>query len=105
MFLQYDELEDHYLLAKMYEKNGNTDKALQEYKIISGIENRKQKEQAALKGYYQPVKNPEENEKKFKKYLYENDLDEDKFIYKYNYPLTMGGSLKTARLLEKNSTT
>ena len=101
LYLQYDGLEDHYLLAKMYEKNGNTEEALQEYKIISGIENRKQNDQAAVKGYYQPVKNWEENEKKFQKYLYENDLDEDKFIYKYNNPVTMGGSLKTARILEK----
>jgi Flp pilus assembly protein TadD len=101
IYLQYDGLEDHYLLAGLYEKNNKIEEALKEYKIISAIENKKQSDQAAVIGFYQPVKDPTLNEIKFKKYLYENDLDENKYLYKYNHPVLMGGALKTARLLEK----
>ncbi|MEO5944217.1 MAG: hypothetical protein ABIP30_13780 [Ferruginibacter sp.] len=101
IYLQYDGLEDHYLLAGIYEKNNRTSEALNEYKIISTAENKKQNDQAAVKDFYQPVKDPTQNEIKFKKYLYENDLDENKYLYKYNHPVLMGGSLKTGRLLEE----
>ena len=101
IYLQYDGLEDHYMLASIYEKNNKIDEALKEYKIISGIENKMQNDQAAAKDMYQSVKDPTANEKRFNKYLYENDLNEVKYVYKYNHPIVMGGTLKTARLFEK----
>ena len=101
IYLQYGGLEDHYMLAGIYEKNNQIAEALKEYAIISGIENNKQQEQAAAKDIYQPVRDPLENEIKFNKYLYDNDLDHAKYLYKYNHPVLKGGTLKTARLLEK----
>ena len=101
IYLQYYRLEDHYLQAAIYEKTNKTAEALQEYKIISTIENNTQNDQAAAKDFYQPVKDTKQNEIKFKKYLYENDLDENKYLNKYNSPILMGGTLKTARILEK----
>ena len=101
IYLQYDGLEDHYLLANIYEKNNKIDEAINEYKIISAIENDRQNEQAAVKGLYKPVKDATANAIKFSKYLYDNNLDETQYIYKYNHPILMGGTLKTARLLEK----
>lgn len=101
IYLQYYGLEDHYLLASIYEKKDKINEAINEYKIISAIENNEQNEQAAVKGQYKPVKDATANEIKFSKYLYDNDLDETKYVYKYNHPILMGGTLKTARILEK----
>ncbi|MBC7475837.1 MAG: hypothetical protein H7263_16255, partial [Candidatus Sericytochromatia bacterium] len=98
---RFDELEDHYMLAAIYEKNGFFDEAIQEYKIISGIENIRQMEQATLQGYAElkSKSNKEKNDDD----LFSADwgINEKMLIRKYNQTIRMGGSIKAARLYEK----
>ena len=99
---RFDELEDHYMLAAIYEKHGFFDEAIQEYKIISGIENIRQMEQATLQDYAElsSKSNKEKNEDD----LFSADwgINEKMLIRKYNQTIRMGGSIKAARLYEKD---
>lgn len=51
---QYDVLEDHYLLASVYEHLGAFEKAIEQYSIIMDMENDRQRDQAAKKAFYIP---------------------------------------------------
>ncbi|WP_457270509.1 hypothetical protein [Pedobacter sp. UYEF25] len=101
LYLDYNQTLDHYLLASLYEKNGDTSAVLGEYKAIIDLENKLQNDQAALVGFFKSNKKEDIFGVKFEKYLYDNELDRDRFEYKYNAPIFMGGTFKAAEILEK----
>lgn len=49
--LQYDVLEDRYMLADIFEKNGDNDNSFEQYNLISIEENKRQMEQASYIQY------------------------------------------------------
>lgn len=91
MYYSYDELEDHYLLGQVYEEMNLFDKALDQYAIITGIENRRQQKQAAFINY-----RPWEEDT----FSFDN-TEQQVLLAKYSNPIIMSGSLKSARLYEK----
>lgn len=105
MNFSYDELDDHYLLAKLYEQKGFWDEAITQYKTIGIIENQRQIAQAMFKDYFVPkYTGPAGREKNFqdyKKYLADNNLDDRTVTGKYKIALRMGGSIKAARIYEQ----
>ncbi|MEP7081059.1 MAG: hypothetical protein ABI784_10045 [Ginsengibacter sp.] len=98
--MNYNGLEDHYLLANIYHKSKRETEEIKEYKIIIAIENKNQNEQAALIGKYIPIKNKAQNRRNFFSYLYDHELDENQYNDKYNSTIDLGGSVKLARLQE-----
>ncbi len=98
--LNYNGLEDHYMLANIYHKSKREPEEIKEYKIIIAIENKNQKAQAASVGEYIPIKNKSKNRRRFFSYLYEHELDENQYFDKYNNTIDLGGSVKLARLQE-----
>ena len=101
IYLNYSQELDHYYLANLYEKSGDTSAALAEYKTIIILENKKQTDQAALVGFFTSDKRENWSGPRFDKYLYDNQLDLQKFEYKYNAPIFMGGTFKAEEILEK----
>lgn len=98
--MNYNGLEDHYILADIFHKSKREPDEIKEYKIIIAIENKNQNAQAALVGKYVPIKGESENRRNFFSYLYEHELDENQYDDKYNNTIDLGGSVKLARLLE-----
>ena len=92
MNYQYEQLEDHYMLGKVLEKLGKLNEAIMNYQMIAAIENQVQMDQAMYKG--------------FRKISITNDqsmLDIEDQKRRYEKPVKMGGTLKAARLLEKQA--
>ena len=83
----YDELEDHYMLASIYEKSGENAKALAQYAITSAIENTRQSEQVTFSTSL----------KKFKSASAEG---KSKLINQSEKFIFMAGAIKAARLHE-----
>lgn len=89
--LQFDVLEDHYMVAAIFEKNTDYNNALTQYKLIATIENNRQLEQAVYKNYVRLVKN-------FRGIL----PDLNNYLTKaFESPIIMFGAIKAARLQEK----
>lgn len=98
--LNYDAVEDNYMLAHIYAQKGLWEEAIAEYKIIIGIENIKQMEQAVLKDF-QLYRDMFDVTKTFKgtDVEYEKlNLEYAELIDKYNNPFRMGGTLKLASI-------
>jgi uncharacterized caspase-like protein len=92
---QYDVLEDHYLLGSIYERRGDTGKALQQYAIISAIENRRQRDQAVFK--------ESEMLKGADAARFREMMVKKRFVWKNEDEVDqMGGYLKTAGIYEKS---
>ncbi|MEO6133583.1 MAG: hypothetical protein ABIP35_00435 [Ginsengibacter sp.] len=89
--IQFDALEDRYMLADIYEKKGDNDKAFAQYNLITADENKRLQKQAGYKNYAELVKN-------FPGMNYELDNYLTKMT---ESPLIMTGSIKSARLHEK----
>ncbi len=83
--LEYDYLEDYYMLANIYEQRENLSEAITLYKKISEIENKRLLDQANYLDYKKRDR-PENYEEQ---------------IYKYELPIKMGGALKLAGLYEQ----
>ncbi|CAN5413127.1 hypothetical protein BH10BAC2_BH10BAC2_42320 [soil metagenome] len=92
MYYHYDVLEDHYMLGEVCEKLELWDKAIAQYTIISGIENKRQAAQAGFEGY--PA-NLSMNQAWSIEGLY------NKLMQEYEGPVTMGGTIKAVRLYEQ----
>ncbi|MFS8083252.1 MAG: caspase family protein [Ginsengibacter sp.] len=101
--MNYNGLEDHYILANIYHKSNRATDEIKEYKIIIAIENKNQNAQAALVGAYVPIKGEHGNRKRFFSYLYDQELDENQYHDKSNNTIDVGGSVKMARLLESTA--
>ena len=84
---QYDVLEDHYLLGAVYEKQGLSDKAIDQYNTISAIENERQLNQASYAGFDTSV-------------LATPELAQT-IMAAYEGAIKMGGAIKAARLYEQ----
>jgi tetratricopeptide (TPR) repeat protein len=98
--LNYDVLEDNYMLAHIYSQKGLWGEAIEEYKIIAGIENLRQMEQAVLKDFekYEDIrKNFQGTEEQYERLM----IDYLSLIAKYNNPIRMGGCLKTAAIYKQ----
>ena len=84
---QYDVVEDYYLLGAVYEKLGWNDKAIDQYNIISAIENERQLNQAGYVGFdLEAAHHPELG---------------DSIIAAYEGAIKMGGAIKAGRLYEQ----
>ena len=90
MYYRYDLLEDHYLLAYLYEKQGQTEKALQQYQFIAAAENQRQLKQAACDGFTKEIEA-----------MGGASALQFMSVRKYEEPISMGGAIKMARLYEK----
>lgn len=91
IFWQYDQLEDFYLMASAYQNLNLNEMALNYYKQISDIENKRQLEQAGLSNYQaieKTYKGPQEG-------LW------DYMKQKTQEPTYLGGAIKAAQLYEK----
>ncbi len=94
LFYQYDVLEDHYLLARVFEEQKLTSKAIQQYEIIAGIENQRQIDQAKYVGFhYDFSRNREHSEENY--WLMEALMEQ------YEAPIRMGGTISAAALYEQ----
>ena len=89
-YYSYDELEDQYLLANVYEKQRRFDDALNIYSKTREEENQRLLAQAHFKGYIETSMASEEGIMKF-----------DTQLARYETPVRMGATLKAARLLER----
>lgn len=89
--LQYDILEDRYLLSDIFEKKKNYKEALKQYGLISILENKRQMEQAGYKNY----------DKLKKTFAGSNEYLEAYLTQATETPIMMAGAIKLARLLEK----
>jgi predicted Zn-dependent protease len=92
LYFHYNIVEDHYMLANIYEKQGRFNEAIDQYKIIAVRENQELMDQAVYKG--------------FKKIFVENEHSFENIeaqVYRYEIPVKMGGAIKAARLLEKEA--
>jgi len=90
--VQYDLLEDLYLLAAIFEKRNLFDKVFEQYEAISKLENNRQTIQATLSNYDELVKNFRGEAPEFMLY----------FIYHTEKPIIMAGAIKSALLYEKS---
>ncbi len=90
---QYNELEDHYMLANIYERKGELNKAIAKYNEISSIENKQQIVQANYTNY-KSIKTLNKNTEEFGN-VYERALAT------FEIPLKMAGAIKAARLYEQ----
>ncbi|TDE15573.1 caspase family protein [Dyadobacter psychrotolerans] len=96
MRYNYDLTEDHYMLGSIYEKMGDTDKALLQYETISALENKRQNDQAAFRGYYElPVEGNKKKSVELIKGKYIRDA-----LTRSDQPVMMGGYLKLGELYE-----
>ncbi|MEO6819603.1 MAG: caspase family protein [Ginsengibacter sp.] len=85
---QYDELEDHYLLASLYEKEGENEKAFSQYNSISSIENARQSAQAIYADYLKEINHLNKGQR-------------SNLLKKTEEFILMGGAIKAVRLHEK----
>lgn len=90
MYFHYDVLEDHYMLAQLYEKKGFIDEAIKQYDLISGIENQRQMAQANYEGFSENGRVDFEHPELW-----------NMVMNKYERPIRMGGAIKAARLYEQ----
>lgn len=97
LFYNYNQTEDHYILAAIYEKQKKYKEAAAQYETISLYENKQQDEQAVYKNYdyyYKLFYNEETNpERRTDPY--------NAIMQMYEAPVTMGGAIKAARLFEQ----
>ncbi len=93
MNFQYNQLEDHYMLANIYERKGELNKAIAKYREICNIENEQQIAQASYTNY-KSLKKVNTNTAEFA-YAYE------KALATYEVPLKLAGAIKAARLHEQ----
>jgi Tfp pilus assembly protein PilF len=89
----YDVLEDHYILGELYEEHGFYNEAVEQYKMASGIENRRQIDQANLTNFEALTDTS----------LYARwDRDIGNIAYTFfGIPISMGGAIKLARLYDR----
>lgn len=97
MYYQYDVQEDHYMLGQLYEREKWYDKAIDQYIIISLIENKRQMEQAVFAGFDPKLF---ADPRKFEQFR-NNGGNTEKLIAHYELPINMFGYLKAARLYEQ----
>ena len=97
MYYEYDVMEDYYLLGQLYEKKRLYDKAIQEYLIISEIENKRQMEQAVFTGFDLSFK----DRSKFNQFMQEHPDGGEALVAKYERPANMYGYIKAATLYEQ----
>ncbi|HEX8357060.1 MAG TPA: tetratricopeptide repeat protein, partial [Segetibacter sp.] len=90
MGYQYDKLEDHYLLAGLYERKGFYEQAIEQYKIIESIENRRQMTQATFGGLPFSFEPDPSNLSKI-----------EDVVKRYEATHKMTGVIKLARLYER----
>ncbi len=90
-YYDYDELEDYYLLADLYEKNNFIADAIKLYEIIAITENNRQLDQATFFGL-------EEEISFIKTYAF---FYWDRIINKAETPMPVTGNIKASRLLVK----
>ncbi|HLO37551.1 MAG TPA: hypothetical protein VK173_03615, partial [Lacibacter sp.] len=96
-FFNYNQTEDHYLLAAIYERQKKYKEAAKQYQTISLYENNQQNEQAVYKNYeyyyslfHDEITNPERRIDPY-----------NAIMQMYEAPITMGGTIKAARLFEQ----
>ncbi len=89
LYLLYDEAEDYYMLAGIYENKKEQKKLIEQYENVIAAENKKQLHQAALAGFEALSKVTG---------AYEED---EVFIEVYLKPVALYGALKLARLYEQ----
>jgi len=94
MSYAYDVLEDHYLIASLYEKQQLWSGAIEKYKYISSIENNRQKSQALLEGIQYAGQEVEQSVSDF----FQNIKEEIKT--KFDKAVNSGGYIKAIRLYE-----
>lgn len=96
-FFDYNQTEDHYLLAAIYEKQKKYKEAVEQYQIISLYENTQQNEQAVYKNYeyYHALFHDEE------KNPGQMQDPRSALMQMYEVAVPMGGSIKAARLYEQ----
>ncbi|MEQ1800214.1 MAG: tetratricopeptide repeat protein, partial [Lacibacter sp.] len=90
LYLMYDEAEDHYMLASIYEKRKEQEKLIKQYESVIAAENKKQFQQAALSGFEALIKTTDSS----------YDANEV-LIEAYLKPVVLYGVLKLARLYEQ----
>jgi tetratricopeptide (TPR) repeat protein len=97
LFYNYNQTEDHYMLAAIYEKQKKYKEAAEQYQTISLYENKQQDEQAVYKNYdyyymlfHNEITNPERRIDPY-----------NAIMQMYEAPIIMGGSIKAARLFEQ----
>ncbi|MCE6991059.1 caspase family protein [Dyadobacter sp. CY323] len=95
----YNILEDHYLLASIYEHQKRADKALEQYAMITAIENAGLKDQAAFRGDYVL---PERSRPLFAFWL-KIKSSQNWLRARYEMPPRMGGYIKLATIYEKSA--
>lgn len=93
MNFQYNQLEDHYMLANIYERKGELNKAITKYREISNIENKQQLAQANYTNY-KSLKTLKKNSEEFA-------IGYEKQLATFEIPLKMAGAIKAARLYEQ----
>ncbi len=97
LYFDYNQTEDHYMLASIYERQKKYKEAVVQYQTISLYENNQQNEQAVCKNYeyyFAFFHNEETNPGR-------QQDPHNALMQMYEAPVPMGGSIKAARLFEQ----